>query len=85
MPADCWIQRNGLLNEPYNKIYLRAFYWSFQTLTTVGFGDINANGNYVEMIIAANLMLIGTIVQSYLIGNFIGIITSIDDEDDIIN
>tara|TARA_B110000285_G_C15018101_1_gene560098 strand:+ start:583 stop:852 length:270 start_codon:yes stop_codon:yes gene_type:complete len=66
------------------KKYSVAFYWSVQTLTTVGFGDQNANGNPYERILGVSWMIVGVVVQSYLIGNFIGILTSFDGENAII-
>jgi hypothetical protein len=66
--------RNGLQETPKAKIYLISFYWAYQTLTTVGFGDINGNGNSIEKIIACIWMILGVLVSSYMIGNFISLI-----------
>ena len=36
-----WVARAKLLDKSYVARYIAAFYWSFQTLTTVGYGDIS--------------------------------------------
>ena len=72
------------MNASSFELYRVAVYWSVQTLSTVGYGDINANGTSFEMFIACIWMILGVIVQSYLIGNFIGIISSIDQDNSII-
>ena len=39
--------------------YLRSFYWAYQTITTVGFGDINVKGDILEMVICIIWMIFG--------------------------
>ena len=53
-----------------------AFYWSYQTITTVGFGDVNANGNYIEQIMCSIWMITGVAFQSYQIGIIVQIMSS---------
>ena len=72
------------MNASSFELYRVAVYWSVQTLSTVGYGDINANGTSLEMVLACIWMILGVVVQSYLIGNFIGIISSIDQDNSII-
>lgn len=36
-----WVCRENLSNKP-SRAYIAALYWSFSTLTTVGYGDISA-------------------------------------------
>lgn len=35
-----WASEQGLFDKPPMFQYLVSIYWSFQTVTTVGFGDI---------------------------------------------
>ena len=41
-PDNCWVVQKEKLYETPFKQYIISFYWAFQTLTTVGFGDISA-------------------------------------------
>jgi hypothetical protein len=66
--------------------YLVSFYWAFQTISTVGYGDINAAGSSLEQLAAVFAMIIGTGLYSYTIGNMSSIIASIDsDNEEILN
>jgi hypothetical protein len=56
---------------------LVAVYWAFQTLTTVGYGDISAYTNYERMLAMAWIIL-GCGFYSYTIGNLQLIMNEID-------
>lgn len=56
---------------------MMAFYWSLQTLATVGFGDINYF-NVQERIFAIVWMLFGIGFYSYTIGNMTNLIGAMD-------
>ena len=66
--------RKELEETKESQLYLISFYWAYQTLTTVGFGDYNGNGNSIETIIACFWMILGVLISSYMIGNFISLI-----------
>ena len=51
-------------------------------MSTVGYGDINANGNTDEQMAAIVCIIVGTGFYSYTIGNLTGIIASIDSENE---
>lgn len=65
---DCWVVRQNLLEASVAYKYTSAVYWAFATLTTVGYGDINAL-TPAEKIAAILWMIIGFAFYSYTIGN----------------
>ena len=76
-PELSWVVRNGLLEKSAFENYVTSYYWAFTTLTTVGYGDINAR-TYNEKIIAIFWMVFGVGFYSFTIGNFQTIINEID-------
>ena len=57
--------------------YTNALYWSVQTLSTVGYGDITPKTN-AERFFAICVMLFGVGVYSYVIGNVASLLANID-------
>jgi len=57
--------------------YIQSIYWALQTLTTVGFGDINGK-TVNERIFAILWMLFGIGVYSILFGNISNLLDSMD-------
>ena len=55
------------------RVCLIATYFSFTSLSTVGFGDYHPISNY-ERLFTAMIILIGVAVFSYILGNFIEIL-----------
>lgn len=47
-PPDSWVAEKEYEDKSNAFNYLVSFYWAFQTIATVGYGDINANGNTSE-------------------------------------
>ena len=80
-PENCWVVQKEKLYETAGKHYIISFYWAFQTLTTVGFGDISAF-NQFEQILAIFWMIIGVAFYSYTIGNMTQMISSFDAENE---
>jgi hypothetical protein len=39
---------NGFLDKTIWELYLTAWYWTITTITTVGYGDIDAGNNNEE-------------------------------------
>mmetsp|Transcript_14880 Transcript_14880/g.25342 ORF Transcript_14880/g.25342 Transcript_14880/m.25342 type:complete len:352 (+) Transcript_14880:683-1738(+) len=78
-PDSCWVVQDNMLYASSGNQYLVAFYWAFQTLTTVGFGDISA-GNEIEQLIAICWMVFGVGFYSYTIGNMTQMISSFDSD-----
>ncbi|MBM4143513.1 MAG: cyclic nucleotide-binding domain-containing protein [Lentisphaerae bacterium] len=57
--------------------YLEALYWTVQTLSTVGYGDV-APSNAAQMLYAVMVMVFGVGVYGYVIGNVAGLLTRVD-------
>ena len=74
---DTWPVRKGLVDEDMLIQYSVAVYWAFQTLTTVGFGDVSGVTS-TERIFAICWMLLGVAMYSYAIGNMTNMIASMD-------
>ena len=56
-------------------------YYSFTSLTTVGFGDFNPRSDFERVYIAFGL-LFGVAIFSFIMGEFIGMISNIDQYDE---
>jgi len=82
------IDSEYLNNEFFNIYYFIAFedhyhqnydkaiiltYFSFTSLSTVGFGDFNPRSDF-ERVICAFILLFGVAIFSYIMGNFIEIL-----------
>jgi hypothetical protein len=55
---------------------LISLYFAFTSLSTVGFGDYAPRGN-IERLFGAFMLLFGVAIFSYIMGNFIDILTQI--------
>ena len=79
-PFNCWVKVNPGFNDhsPIYK-YLLSIYWSFQTVTTVGYGDsMWGNGLTYEYTIAIIWMIVGVSFYSFSVGNVSSMIASSD-------
>ena len=72
-----WAVRFQVVDADVSLQYAKGFYWAFQTLATVGFGDINAKTPY-ERVFAIFWMIFGIGFYSYTIGNMTNLIASLD-------
>ena len=61
------------------KQYFISMYFVMQTITTVGYGDVNPT-NSKERVFVISLMLIGVISFSFISGSLSSIIQSYDDQ-----
>lgn len=71
----------GLSLEPhehYYRKYILSAYFCLQTMSTVGYGDINPT-NTKERIFAIILMLLGVIAFAFVSGNLSSIMTNLDE------
>ncbi len=76
---DTWVAKRGVASRSAPYQYLLAFYWSVQTITTVGFGDV-PTASSLEMLLSLLWMLLGVGFYSFVMGNFSSMIASIDSE-----
>ena len=65
-------------------MYLISIYWAFQTLTTVGYGDISGQTSE-ERFIALTWIIAGCAFYSYTIGNLQLIMNEIDIRNHMLN
>jgi len=73
-----WLALSKAPQEPDNQTrYTTAIYWSVQTLSTVGYGDITPKTN-PQRFFAVCVMLFGVGVYSYVIGNVASLLANID-------
>jgi hypothetical protein len=74
---DTWVFRKDIVDEDHWHQYLWSSYWTLQTLTTVGFGDIGSITN-IEMAACCMWMIFGVGFYSFIIGNLSSIMNDID-------
>lgn len=74
---DGWVCREKMSDETKGYKYTAALYWSFSTLTTVGYGDI-AGRTIEEQIFSMLMMLLGVSWYAYTVGSMSTILSSFD-------
>jgi voltage-gated potassium channel len=57
--------------------YVRALYWAFTTLTTVGYGDISARTS-AQMLLASGVQVLGVAVFGFVLSNVASLIARMD-------
>ena len=67
---DTFINQYGLMNNTPKENMISVLYFSFTSLSTVGFGDFNPKSN-IERFVVAFILLFGVAIFSYVMGNFI--------------
>lgn len=72
-----WVGGRNLVDDTASYKYWNAFYWAFQTVTTVGYGDFKIQTT-TEYILALIWMVIGVNFYSFTIGNVSSIIAAMD-------
>ena len=58
-------------------LYIRAFYWTITTLTTIGYGDITPAGS-VQTVFVIFIEFLGAAMYGMIIGNIANLIANID-------
>lgn len=78
-----WFACGWLAIHPYTEVvnpedqYIRAIYWTIETLTTVGYGESTPQSN-LQYMYAIMIMILGVAVYGYVIGNVAGILANRD-------
>lgn len=62
--------------RPHYEQAIVGMYYSFTSLTTVGFGDFSPRSEF-ERIFCSGILLFGVAIFSYIMGNFIEILEQI--------
>jgi len=75
---ESWVVRENCYEKDKLELYLFTLYWSFTTLTTVGYGDFTA---WLPLEIAWTIvvMICGTSLFGYIIGNVASLMTHEDE------
>lgn len=76
-----WVWSKDMIDADAFSQFLMSFYWAYQTVLTIGYGDITPQG-FQEQILCMLWMIIGVGMYSYLIGNIISMINEYDHENE---
>lgn len=79
-----WVAKEGLLGEDPILQWLRALCWVF-CMVFLAFGVADIGMSYMEMVFCLSTMTFGAIVNSIIISEVIGIVTSKDEVQQVIN
>lgn len=78
-----WVYKNEFYNKAVPTQYIFAFYWIFEVITTVGYGDYSGSTSE-EYIFSIALEFMGLTFFSFLMGSINGIFNTSDNFDDLI-
>lgn len=78
-----WVYVHEFNNKPYYTQYIFSFYWIFEVITTVGYGDYTGSTSW-EYIFSIGLEFMGLTFFSFLMGSINGIFNTSDNFDDLI-
>lgn len=72
-----WLGQKDLVDSPSPYQYFNAFYWAFQTTTTVGYGDFSIQTEF-EYVFAIFWMILGTNLFTFVVGSVSSLITDLE-------
>ena len=78
-----WIYEYGFDEKTIDTIYIFAFYWIFEVVTTVGYGDFHGSTE-AEYSFSMLVQFLGLTFFSILMGSISGIFNTSDNFDDLI-
>ena len=74
-----WIEKMKAENLTESGLYLTSIYWTVQTVTTVGYGDIPGT-NSAERIFCSIIMVLGVCSFSFVNGSLASVLSSYDSQ-----
>ena len=77
---DTWVGARGIVDSTPNEQYWQAYYWAFQTVSTVGYGDFTVN-TVSEYLFALIWMVAGTNLYAFVIGSISSWVALADKKD----
>lgn len=79
-----WIYNNdSFKDKQFESIYIFSFYWIFEVITTVGYGDYTGK-TQEEYLFSVALEFLGLVFFSFLMGSITSIFGASDNFDDLI-
>ena len=78
-----WVYENDFDGKSIATRYIFSFYWIFEVITTVGYGDFSGKTS-AEYIFSIILEFLGLTFFSFLMGSINGIFNTSDNFDDLI-
>jgi len=72
-----WFIKYDMDGSTWETQYIASLYWSFTTMTTVGYGDVLA-GSDAERVFAVFMMLVGVTVFGYIVGSMASLVAKIN-------
>lgn len=76
---DTWVYRYSYMDYSNFDSYIISMYWSYTTLSTVGYGDITPCTN-IEIILSLMWMVFGICFFSFTIGSLASMLTGVDNK-----
>ena len=74
---DTWVFRYGYIDDSSFDKYIASMYWTYTTLSTVGYGDITPCSN-LEISLALMWMVFGICFFSFTIGSLASMLSGVD-------